>query len=119
MTLLPLHILLEGNLIHSYGRLIHSQHIITRVDQVLPPGYTTGTGRMDCTRTKPEPVAIVLNGTSIGTNPERDPVYRIIENDSQQDTIFFKPYYMDNLSITGGYCTNEHNSYFYLALSPG
>ena len=118
MTLLPLH-LLEGNSIHSYGRLIHFQHIITRVEQLLPPGYKTGTGRMDCTRTKLEPAAIVLKETSIGTNRARDPVYRSVENDPEMDTIFFKPSYLDNFNITEGYCTNSRNSYFYLALSPG
>ena len=74
---------------------------------------------MDCIRTKPEPAAIVLKDTSIGTNPARDPVYRTVGNDAQMDTIFFKPSYLDNFNITGGYCTNNHNSYFYLALSPG
>ena len=79
---------LGGNYIHSYGRLVHSQQVITRVDQLLPPGNISGPGRMDCIRTKPEPAVIVLNGTSIGTNPARDPVYQSIENDEEINTVF-------------------------------
>ena len=74
---------------------------------------------MDCIRTIPEPAVIVLNGTSIGANPAKDPVYREVGNNAQMDTIYFKPSYIDNFNITGGYCTNYIYSYFYLALSPG
>ena len=112
-------ILLGGQVIHSYGRLIFFQQVITRVDQLLPPGNITGTGRMDCTRTKPEPAGIALNNVGIGSNPTRNPIYRSIENDDQKDTIFFQASYFDKLQNAEGYCTNRFDNHFYLALTPG
>ena len=47
-------IVIGGHVIHSYGRLVHRTHVITRGDQLLPPGDVTGPGRMDCIRTAPQ-----------------------------------------------------------------
>ena len=112
-------IALGGQVIHSYGRLVHFEQVITRVEQLLPPGHVTGTGRLNCTRTKPEPAGIALSNIGIGTNPARNPIYRSIENDDQKDTIFIWESFLDNLRNAEGYCTNHYDNRFYLALSPG
>ena len=44
-----------------YGRLVHWEHVITRGDQLLPPGDETGPGRMDCITTAPETAQFILD----------------------------------------------------------
>ena len=34
-------IVIGGHVIHSYGRLVHDHNVITRGDQLLPPGNGT------------------------------------------------------------------------------
>ena len=55
-------IVIGGHVIHSYGRLVHVLNVITRGDQLLPPGDGTGPGRMDCIRTAPETARFRLAG---------------------------------------------------------
>ena len=62
-------IVIGGHVIHSYGRLVHSQYVITRGDQLLPPGNETGPGRMDCIRTGPETARFQFKGGKGGEQP--------------------------------------------------
>ena len=49
-----LNIFIGGHVVHSYGRLVHQEYVITRGDQLLPPGNATGPGILDCIRTASE-----------------------------------------------------------------
>ena len=51
-------IVIGGHVIHSYGRLVHHNQVITKGDQLLPPGDGTEPGRMDCIRTATETLVL-------------------------------------------------------------
>ena len=106
-----LNIIIGGHVIHSYGRLVHYHHVITR-DQLLPPGNETAPGRMDCIITAPETAHFEFGGGE----PPTSFVSRIDDDDDQMDTLFFN---RSHLSInTEGICQGA-NTYFFLCLIPG
>ena len=109
VEMINLIIIIGGHVIHSYGRLVHHHDIITRGDQLLPPGDVTGPGRMDCIGTAP--------ARFIFTGPKPNNfVYQSDDDGDQMDTLFFN---RSHLSInTEGYCQGA-NTYFFLYLLPG
>ena len=101
-----------GHVIHSYGRLVHDHYVITRGDQLLPPGDGTGPGRMDCIITAPQTARFMFNGPK----PPNNSVSQSDNDDDQMDTLFFN---RSHLSInTEGFCQGA-NTYFFLGLLPG
>ena len=107
-------IVIGGHVIHSYGRLVHSHNVITRGDQLLPPGIETAPGRMDCIITAPETARFEFGGGE----PPTSFVSQIDDDDDKMDTLFFN---RSHLSInTEGYCQGANSdSYFMLGLLPG
>ena len=107
-------IVIGGHVIHSYGRLVHSQHVITRGDQLLPPGNETAPGRMDCIITASETARFQFFG---GDQPN-NLVYQSDEDDDQMTTLFFNRAYLSMNTFTAEYsCQND--TYFLFYLSPG
>ena len=105
-------IVIGGHVIHSYGRLVHDHNVITRGDQLLPPGNETAPGRMDCTITAPETARFEFGGDE----PPTSFASRIDDDDDQMDTLFFN---RSDLSMnTEGECQGA-NAYFFLGLLPG
>ena len=117
-SLLFFHIVLGGNFIHSYGRLVHSQQVITRRDQLLPPGDVRGPGKMECTRTR-QRVYFALKKRGIGRNGGNAIFYRNVENDCERDTIQFRTSDVNRIRNTQGFCTVRGETFFYLFLLPG
>ena len=107
-------IVIGGHVIHSYGRLVHQRHVITRGDQLLPPGNETGPGRMDCIRTTPETARFQFFG---GEQPN-NLVNQSVEDDDQMATLFFNRAYLSRNNFIAEYsCQNDTYILFYL--SPG
>ena len=109
-------VIIGGHVIHSYGRLVQSEHVITRGDQLLPPGNVTGPGRMDCIRTAPETASFALSFSG-GQPPNNNLVNRSDGADDQMATLFFnQPYVsMNTFKNVEGSC----GTYFYLYLISG
>ena len=106
-----LFIVIGGHVIHSYGRLVHHHKIITRGDQLLPPGNETAPGRMDCIGTAPETARFIFTGPK-----PNNFVSESNDDDDQMDTVFFN---RSHLTInTEGICQGA-NTYFFLYLLPG
>ena len=112
-------IVIEGNVIHSYGRLINHEHVITREDQLLPPGDVAGPGRINCIRTASDTYHFhfayelpnnVVNKSDGGVD--------------QIATLFFNRSYlsMNTFKNLEGPCIRKrgnHGTYFYIYLLPG
>ena len=114
-------IVIGGHVIHSYGRLLHQQYVITRGDQLLPPGDGTGPGRMDCIRTAPETAHFDVAFVG-GQPPNNNLVNQSDGSDDQMATLFFNRSYlsMNTFKNVEGSCRREYNdTYFYLYLLPG
>ena len=111
-TILDNFIIIGGHVIHSYGRLVHHHHVITRGDQLLPPGDETAPGRMDCIITAPETARFIFTGPKPPTS-----IFSQSDDDGDQmTTVFFN---RSHLSInTEGFCQGA-NTYFFLSLLPG
>ena len=108
-----------GHVIHSYGRLVHREHVITREDQLLPPGDGTGPGRMDCIRTAPETASFRLFG---GDEPPNNLVNQSVEDGDQMATLFFNRAYLSMNTFIAEYsCQNDTyiGTYILFYLSPG
>ena len=117
IELLFLNIVLGGNFIHSYGRLVHFQRVITRRELLLPPDDMRGLGKMECTRKKVV-TYFALHRNGIVRNPAGQ-FYRNIENDNERDNLQFQIYNLNDFQNTGGFCTIKSTTYFYLFLLPG
>ena len=112
-------IIIEGHVIHSYGRLVHFEHVITRGDQLLPPGDDgTGPGRMDCIRTAPENASFQLANPM----PSNNFVYQRVEGPSnpQMATLLFNRSYlsMNSFENAEGFCVRSM-TFFYIFLLEG
>ena len=107
-------IIIGGHVIHSYGRLVHSQHVITRGDQLLPPGNETAPGRMDCIRTAPETARFKFFGAKQPNNL----VHQSVDDGDQMDTLFFNRAYLSTNDFTEEYNCQD-DTYILLYLSPG
>ena len=112
-------IIIGGHVIHSYGRLVHREHVITRGDQLLPPGDGTGPGRLDCIKTAPETARSAFSGGK----PPNNSVSQSDKDDDQIDTLFFNRSYlsMNTFNVEGSCRGANHtgDTYFYLYLLPG
>ena len=111
-------IVIGGYVVHSYGRLVHHEHVITRGDQVLPPFGVTGPGRMDCIINAQVPARFGFDGTS----PPNNLVNQSVEDGDQMDILLFNQSYlsMDNFNNVEGFCRGmNRNPFFYLYLSQG
>ena len=111
-------IIIGGYVVHSYGRLVHHEHVITRGDQVLPPFGVTGPGRMDCIRNAQVPARFGFDGTS----PPNNLVNQSVGDGDQMDILLFNQSYlsMDNFNNVEGFCRGvNRNPFFYLYLSQG
>ena len=108
-------IVIEGNIIHSYGRLFHREHVITRGDQLLPPGDGTEPGRLDCIRIVPETARFDV--AFVGGPPPNNLVNQSDGGDEQMATLFLNRSYlsMNTFKNVEGSC----GTYFYLYLIPG
>ena len=109
-----------GHVIHSYGRLVHRERVITRGDQLLLPGDVTGPGRMDCIRTAPETASFRF----FGGEPPNNLVYQSLEDDDQMGTVtlFYNRSYLSMCTFKNveGSCQGaNHSTYFLLYLLPG
>ena len=103
-------IVIGGHVIHSYGRLIHVLNVITRGDLLLPPGDTTGPGRMDCIRTAPETARFRLEG---GEQPN-NLVNQSVEDGDQMATLFFNRAYLSMNNFIAEYSCHDTYILFYL-----
>ena len=103
---------------HSYGRLVHSQQVITRKDQLLLPGDIRGPGKIECTRTK-QRAYFALHRTGIHRNAEQGLFYRNVRTDHERDTLMFRTSNMNRIKNTMGFCTIIDETFFYLFLLPG
>ena len=114
-------IVIGGHVIHSYGRLVQREHVITSGDQLLPPGDVTGPGRMDCIRTATELETARFEFDSL--KPPNNLVNQSDEDGDQMDTLFFNRSYllMNNFKNVEGFCRGAYyrGNFFYLFLSPG
>ena len=99
-----------GHVIHSYGRLVHREHVITRGDQLLPPGDGTGPGRMDCIRTAPETACFRL----FGGQPRNNLVNQSDDDDDQMATLFFNRAYLSMNTFIAEYSCQDAYILFYL-----
>ena len=109
-----------GHVVHSYGRLVHREHVITRGDQLLPPGDVAGPGRMDSIRTAPETARFIL--LFPGGKPPNNLVNQSDGDDDQLATLFFNRSYlsMNTFKNGEGFCRGAQSAtYFYLYLLPG
>ena len=84
-------IIIGGHVIHSYGRLVHHNQVITKGDQLLPPGDGTEPGRMDCIRT--EPGTAHFDVAFIGGQPPNNLVNQSDGGDDQMATLIFSRSY--------------------------
>ena len=110
--------IIGGHVIHSYGRLVHREHVITRRDQLLPPGDVTGPGRMDCITTAPETARFILDNPLPSTNF----VYQGVEDppNPQMATLLFNRSYlsMNSFENAEGICVKTL-TFFYIFLLEG
>ena len=94
------------------------EHIITRGDQLLPPGDGTGPGRMDCIRTAPETARFILDNPMPSTNF----VYQGVEDppNPQMATLLFNRSYlsMNSFENAEGFCVRKL-TFFYIFLLAG
>ena len=99
--------IIGGHVIHRYGRLVHFEHVITRGDQLLPPGDGTGPGRMDCITTAPETARFGFDNPM----PFNNFVYQRVEGPSnpQMATLLFNLSYllMNNFENAEGFCVRK------------
>ena len=107
-------IVIGGHVIHSYGRLVHREHVITREDQLLPPGDTAGPGRMDCIRTAPETARFRF----FGGKPPNNLVYQSDDDGDQMATLFFNRAYLSMNTFIAEYSCQD-DTYILFYLSPG
>ena len=107
-------IVIGGHVIHSYGRLVHDHHVITRGDQLLPPGDGTAPGRMDCIRTAPETARFRF----FGGKPPNILVNQSDDDDDQLDTLFFNRAYLSMNTFTAEYSC-QNGTYILLYILPG
>ena len=113
-------IVIGGHVIHSYGRLVHVLNVITRGDQLLPPGDVTGPGRMDCIRTAPETARFQFKAgfKFFGGKQPNNLVNQSVDDGDQMATLFFNRAYLSMNNFTAEYsCQND--TYFLFYLSPG
>ena len=113
-------IVIGGHVIHSYGRLVHHEHVITRGDQLLTPGDVTEPGRMDCIRTAPETAHFEFSGGK----PSNNLLSQSVDDDDEMATLFFNRSYlsMNTSKNVEGSCRGANRTrdiYFYLYLLPG
>ena len=96
---------LGGAVVHSYGRLILNERVITDRHQLQPPNNDTGDGRIECT---------VSSGEARFSNRR----YEILTNDSQKAIIDIPGEMFNNFTNMEGYCA-QPDMYYYLFLSKG
>ena len=106
-------IVIGGHVIHSYWRLVHLLNVITRGDQLLPPGDGTGPGKMDCITTAPETARF----QSFGVKQPNNLVNQSIGDGDQISTLFFNRAYLSMNNFTAEYSC--HDTYILFYLSPG
>ena len=103
-------IVIGGHVIHSYGRLVHYLHVITRGDQLLAPGNETAPGRMDCIRTAPETAHFQF----FGEKPPNILVNQSDDDGDQMDTLFFNRAYLSMNTFPAEYsCQDDTYILFY------
>ena len=111
-------IAIGGRVIHSYGRLVHFEHVITRGDQLVPPDDVTGPGRMDCITTAPETASFRFDNPM----PSANFVYQRVEDppNPQMATLLFNRSYlsMNSFENAEGFCVRTL-TFFYIFLLPG
>ena len=111
-------IIIGGHVIHSYGRLVHFEHVITRGDQLLPPGDVKGPGKMDCITTAPENASFKFDNPM----PSNNFVYQRVEDppNPQMATLLFNRSYlsMNNFENAEGFCVKSL-TFFYIFLLAG
>ena len=94
------------------------EHIITRVDQLLPPGNQTAPGRMDCIRSAPETARFILDNPQ----PSNNFVYQGVEDppNPQMATLLFNRSYlsMNSFENAEGFCVRKL-TFFYIFLLAG
>ena len=111
-------IVIGGHAVHSYGRLVHYNQVITKGDQLLPPGNGTEPGRMDCKRTATETPHFVF----FGGDPPSNLVNQSVEDGDRMATLFFKRSYLSmntSKNVEGSCEGGNRNTYFYIYLLPG
>ena len=119
-TLIHLHemnnliLVIGGNVIHSYGRLVHDEYVITRGNQLLPPGNGTGPGRLDCIRTAAENARFIFKGGKGG----RPPNNLVNQGGGQKASLSFNGSYLPMNTFDVEY-TCQDDTYICIYLSPG
>ena len=103
-------IVIGGSVIHSYGRLVHDEYVITRRDQLLPHGDGTGPGRMDCIGSAPETARFIFKG---GKQPNN----LVNQNSGQKAFLSFNGSYLPMKIFDVEYSCQD--TYICIYLSPG
>ena len=103
-------IVIGGHVIHSYGRLAHLLNVITRGDQLLPPGNGTGPGRMDCIRTVSEPASFQF----LGGDQPNNLINQSDDDGDQMATLFFNRAYLSMNNFTAEYSCQDAYSFLFI-----
>ena len=104
----------EG-VVHSYGRLIYEERVITDKQQLQPPNNDSGDGRIECTVSSGS-TRFIYYGHVVSTDSTQD-IHQI--RSRNKATAVIRASAFNNFVNTEGYCSNSMTPYHYLFLSNG
>ena len=105
---------LGGQVVHSYGRLILHERVITDKQQLQPPNNDSGDGRIECRVSSGAlEVGFLYHGQTVSTDTSRD-VHQIISGSTV--TVVIRDKVLNNFMNREGECVGI---YHYLFLSNG
>ena len=105
---------LGGQVVHSYGRLILHERVITDKQQLQPPNNDSGDGRIEC-RVSSGEAGLSYHGRPVPTGTSGD-VHRIISGSKRNATVVIRDRAFNNFVNLEGNCAGI---YHYLFLSNG
>ena len=103
---------LGGQVVHSYGRLILNERVITDKQQLQPPNNGSGDGRIVCTNSSGEVIMFSYHGGNVSTGTSEDVEIRSGSN----ATVVITYRVLNNFVNFEGKCAGI---YHYLFLSNG
>jgi hypothetical protein len=104
---------LDGRVVHSYGRLIFHERVITDRHELQPPNNDTGDGRIEC--------AVNRGEANFHYIPQTTFIYSktTLNNDKKAIAVIPTSYFR-RFKNTEGYCGSTYRHYYnYLLLSDG
>ena len=107
---------LGGQVIHSYGRLIYNERVITDQQQLQPPNNDSGDGRIEC-RVSSREARFIFLGYTVSNDTSRD-IHEIREGANA--TVVIRNGAFNNLVNFEGECPDSKpDLYNYIYLSDG